>query len=98
MKPDIDTQKVLTEGEQIRNLTREGGWGLAKQRLTNKLLDLQSINNIDTTKTDDVILDIKVRKNVVAIVLEWVKEIEGIAAQHDGNQLNKTDADHVVRI
>lgn len=98
MKADLETQKVLTEGEQIRNLVRDGGWGLAKQRLTDKLIDLQSVNNIDTDDPNKLILDIQTRKGVIAIVLEWLKEIEGIAAQHDGNQIQKEDADHVIRM
>lgn len=85
-RDDQETNEVLTEGEELLNMTRSRGWGIARGKLTEKILDLQNIHNVDDTSIDNVVVDMKSRKLAVAILFAFLKDIEGTASQHEANR------------
>lgn len=82
MKPDKETQKILSLGERIRDFVQSDGWKIVKSELDVRLLDLQDITSLpeDADKTEII-----VRKRVIVTINNWIKDIEGTANQHDEN-------------
>lgn len=90
---DTETQKVQNEGEKAHYLTKNEDWNWAKRKL------LQKVSNLDSIKTlkekENIIQEIKVRKIVIDVILEWLDEIEGIAQQHGEQSPNKLKLNEV---
>ena len=90
---DTETQKVQNEGEKAHYLTKNEDWNWAKRKL------LQKVSNLDSIKTlkekEHINQEIKVRKIVIDIILEWLDEIEGIAQQHGEQSPNKLKLNEV---
>lgn len=95
---DIDTQKILIEGSQLKSLVGNEGWPVARAMLEAKIIDLQSIRNITATDAAEVIIDIKARTAAIDIILEWLRQVEGTARQHEGNQIILEETDAIMRL
>lgn len=85
-KLDKDTVAVLSEGEIIKNLVEGDGWKMVKEKLVNKMLDLQSVLNLDPTDANELVIDIKARKTAIEILKEWLAEVEGQLDQYETNK------------
>lgn len=83
---DKETQEVLSDGEELTNMAKSRGWGLARGMLADKILDLQNIHNVDDASIDNLVVDIKARKAAAAILYEWLKTVEGRVEQHAANK------------
>lgn len=83
---DKETLSINREGQMIDDFTKSEGWTWIKDRLTERILDLQSIRNInDKLSPEEVVLDIKARNTAVEILLEVIRTVEGRASQHANN-------------
>lgn len=67
---DKDTQKIVSDAEEIKNTIGTKGWSLVYAKLQEKILDLQNINNIDE---DNVAVDLKARIMASKLLFEWAK-------------------------
>lgn len=87
-KPDQETQKILTEGQKIEAFVSSQDWKLIKEKLFSKLITVDSIASIDSTgmNNDQFIKEVQARAGAVQLVIEWIKEIEGIAVNNRSNQ------------
>lgn len=97
---DRETVKILTDGEKIMLLTQHEGWGLVRTKLVDKIIDLQSINNLDPATTpEQLAIDVKARRMAVQIMFEWLKgDVEGSVEQHINNtQLANEKETYIVR-
>lgn len=102
MANDNETSKQLTDGEELQRMTESKGWGIARLRLVNMILDLQNIHNLDDASIDNVVVDIKSRKAAVAIMHAWLQGVEGSVEQHKNNKdlmIDKAidDNDYMIR-
>lgn len=95
---DKDTLNVLSEGETLKFLTEHSGWGIARRKLMDKIIDLQSIKNIRASSPEEVVADIKARNAAVDILMEWLKEIEGAADQYAANKVVLEETDVFIRL
>lgn len=88
MEVDKETSKQLTDGEELQRMTESKGWGLARAKLVDLIIDLQNIHNLDEggASIDNVVVDIKSRKAAVAILHAWLKDVEGTVEQHKNNK------------
>lgn len=83
---DKETQAVISEGLRVTEFVASEGWRYVKQKFTEKIMDLQSIRNLDKTKSAMLMQrEIVVRELVVDTLMDIIKEIEGRASQHQGN-------------
>lgn len=96
---DKETQRVFREGEKAMYLVKSEDWQWAKRKL------LQKLSNLDSVKTlkekGNIAQEIKVRKLVIDMILEWLDEIEGIAQQHleqNKKLLEKTEEEDYIKI
>ena len=95
----------MTEDQIIENTEREvfglighPGWAHAKAMLTDKIMDLQSIRNIsDTLSPEQVVLDIKARNTAIEILTDWLRQVEGTAANFEKPQPIVNDS-HILEV
>lgn len=85
MKLDKETIDNLTEGEKWKHFVDGEMWQKARDILANKVIDMQSVNNIETTDAQEALNEIRSRRTAVTMVWEWLKEIEAKADQHETN-------------
>jgi hypothetical protein len=92
-KTDSETAQILTEADEIKNLTESRGWGIIKAKLDAKILDLQNISNIDE---NNLAIDLKARLLASRFLFAWLKEdVYGVIEQQEANSqalIEKSDA------
>ncbi len=98
-----DTKKILSEGEQLQEFVKSDGWKIARKRLTDKLIVLDSFSAIPKEgRTDAAILkEARLREAVNSVIVEWLKEIEGLADQANFNTaefLEKERKDSIIQV
>lgn len=69
----------------LSDLIQSDGWKIVRQKFIDKIMDIQSVLNVDVTSVDKVIVDIKARTTVVEILSSMIKEIEGSVVQEKFN-------------
>ncbi len=82
---DQETQKIYSEGETISDYTKSKGWSIVKEKLTNKILDLESVRNINLGSPQEIPIQVTARIVAGDILKELINEIEGIGDQHSAN-------------
>lgn len=90
-KVDYETQKILNEQNSIRALVENEGWKYAREILSKKILDLQNAFNMDDSNAADLLVDLRSRKLATTILFDFLRELEGTAAQAvDNKPLDKS--------
>jgi len=84
-------KKLFNKNKDIYTLVKSRGWKAFKEQVDQDILDFQSVMNVDLSSPDDVILDIKVRKNIVDYIVKLITKFEGQAAQFKANELTGPD-------
>jgi cell division inhibitor SulA len=92
MKTDEETQKVLSDGEELVNMTASRGWSIASKLIGDKILDLQNIANIDDDEAEKAVVAIKARKMAAGLLFEFLKEITGMVEGHAAAKEAATNA------
>jgi len=86
MQIDQETAKELGKGKQTSLFVKSEAWAAAKDKLTQKLVELADITTLTDGDPTAMLQDIKTRKLAINIVMGWVREIEGEANQYDANE------------
>lgn len=87
-KLDAETQKVLTDAEEVANLIESKGWGVIHGKLTEKILDLQNINNIDVSDPATLSSQLLGRKLASDLLFAWLKgDVFGLVEQAKANNM-----------
>jgi hypothetical protein len=84
-------KKLFDKNKSIYKLVKSNGWKLFKEQVDQDILDFQSVMNVDISKPEEVILDIKVRKNLVDYISKLIGKFEGQAKQFEENELKEND-------
>jgi hypothetical protein len=71
---DEDTAKIVTEAEHVKSMLNSIGWGVVFEKLQARLLDLQNINNLDTSNINEIAGQIAARKMAVELIYEWLRQ------------------------
>lgn len=82
---DEETKTVLTIQDSLKQLVEHDGWSTVRSLLMGKIIELQSIDDIDTTSPENAVRDIKARQFAGKILLDWLNEIEGTVEQTKSN-------------
>lgn len=93
---DAETQEVFMEGEAISDFVKTKAWKIIKAKISDKMLDLQSVMNVKHTGPTDMAREVIARQLAVDYLYEILKEIEGIAQQHDGNKALAPDQVQII--
>lgn len=78
---DSETKKVIGEQKGLQSLVSHESWGVARQKLIDKILDLQNAFNILDVDEKSMFIDLKARKIATEILVEWLREVEGTAQE-----------------
>jgi len=92
---DKETLETELEGQMVSEYVESDGWRYVRDRLMEKIMDLQSIMNIDPDP-NNVIIDLKARKMAVDILVKQIREIEGRASQHANNNQPPITAEEII--
>lgn len=97
---DTETQKVLSEGDQLKYLTEQSGWGIVKRKLMDKIMDLGSVLGLDSTDPHKLAIEIAARQLATKILIDWFGEIEGKVDQHKANVdiLNSLKDEYIIEV
>ena len=89
---DKDTQKLLTDGDHVKNMTESDGWNIVKPKLDARILDLQNIANLDATKPLEA--QVLGRMLAAAEMYAWLKDdVYGFIEQQETNNREVQEAD-----
>jgi hypothetical protein len=79
---DKELQTAINEMEVVENLVASEGWKRAKKILLEKIVQLDSLSGIDKSKPPaEVVAEMAAREGAIALIFEWLREIEGKASQ-----------------
>ena len=88
-KPELEVtdeeKKLLGEGQEVQMLVDSPGWKTAKEKLYNKLIVLDSLSSLPDMEPSAKLHEMNVRRGVVSIIHEWIREIEGLKTQHESH-------------
>ena len=91
MKLEPETQNLQTEAEHVQAMLGSEGWRIVERKLTDRLIDLQSVMNIEGDDPAKIMTDIIARREVVKLTTDWLKrDIYGFVDQ----QLNAKEQLH----
>lgn len=79
MKDDKETQDLLLKYKEIHDLVGHVGWRLVREKLSQKVLDLQNAFNIEEATPEKMLIDLQARKMASGILFDWLREVEGDA-------------------
>lgn len=98
-KTDNETQKILSENEELRLLSKGRGWAIIRQRLIDKIIFLSDILELNESDITKLSFRLAVNKEVITILLQWLREVEG--AKNDLNvqqMLNEEKRETYIKI
>jgi hypothetical protein len=76
---DEETKKVIRESEELSNMCKSIGWGIARERIFLKIMELNDITTITEIDPQKLMVIIAAKQEAVKILFEWLSEIEGVA-------------------
>lgn len=89
-KLDEESQRQLTDSEEVARMLKSAGWQIVEQKLKDKILDVQNIHNIDES---NLAVDLKARIMCAKMLFEWMKDdIYGFVEQAEANLRKPEDA------
>ena len=83
-----EDKKYKEENKELIATVKSEGWKVVRQKLFDRINDLQSILNLDDVKPEDLLTEVKVRGLVVKELHLFLQEIEGQVNQYEGNTLS----------
>ncbi len=86
----MERDEGQTELEAVADMVKSRGWQWFREQVTDKILDLQSIRNLDHIKdADELVTEVKVRNTVVEMLTELLRSAEGMADKLDMQTVDK---------
>jgi hypothetical protein len=76
----------LENNKAVYNLVKSKGWGIFKNKVNLDLQDFTSVMNVDVADPQAMLMDIKLRKNIVTYIKELIESFEGQAKQFEQNE------------
>lgn len=72
----------LTTAHHVESMLGSNGWKYAYEKFTQRILDLQNINNLDLTKPETLSIQLAARKMAVDEMWAWMKgDVMGFVEQ-----------------
>lgn len=77
--------KVENHGRAMSDLVHSESWAIARKMLTDMIVELQWIGNIEGATAEERDADAKSKQKAVDILFAWLQDIEGDASQFANN-------------
>lgn len=88
---DKETKQILSEADHVESMLHSDGWKYAYAKFSQRILDLQNINNLDMTKPETLSIQLAARKMAVDEMWAWYKgDVEGFVEQQKVNSTKMT--------
>lgn len=94
---ETEEKEIVERGKALQDLVKSDGWQEVKTKIMDKIMELQSIMNLDSTDADQMVIDAKARVMSISCLKEWLEEVEGDAEQFENNYIEDEDMGYVVR-
>lgn len=79
---DKETQKIVQEAKDIKDLLNHPGWGVVRSKLDARMLTLVNIESLDSKSPEDLAIEIKARQYASRILLQFLRDdVIGTASQ-----------------
>lgn len=88
--------EIIQEGNEVVQYIESQGWQRVKEKFTERIMDLQSIKNLDGVKPEDLLADIRARNTAIDILTDIMSELEGRADQHKNNKIKIPTKDNFI--
>lgn len=96
---DKETKEILSDEKKIEHLCEHEGWEIVRNKLIEKIQDLQHIQNVDITSPENAIIDLKARGMAVQILWEWLTvDVQGTAQNSKSNPMNVKMSQYIFRM
>ncbi len=92
---DIENEKIHTSQKTLKALVAHDGWSLAREKFTEKILELQNAFSIEDSTPEKMVIDLQSRKIASSVLFDFLREIEGTASQADEASIKSKD--YIVR-
>lgn len=92
-----NTDQIIGIQKRLNGLVGHEGWSIAREKLIERIQDLQNAFNIEDKTADEMLVDLKARKIATTILWDWLQDVEGTAKQLESNTLTLTKEDYIVR-
>lgn len=79
--------RIQKQGGDAAMYIQTEGWNLVKEIFQNEIMDLQSIKNLDSSKPDELLADIRARNTAIDILMKVIRLVEGKAEQFKNNRV-----------
>lgn len=76
---DRETAELVRNEKNIEDLCKHEAWPQVKQKFIDKVLDLQSTQNIPLGDPVAMAIEVQSRNMSVDVLMEWMRDIEGSA-------------------
>lgn len=93
---DSETLKIITEGEKLENFVKSDNWVMVRQKLSDKIAELQSILNVPDGTPEEVMIQIAARQVAIHILLDWLKDVESTAEQNAANKQMAFETEEII--
>lgn len=93
---DTETKEHLTESDHIRAMLDSEGWKIVKGRLDTKILDLQSILNLDLDNPEKLSIELLGRNLAIQTLMTWLKaDVYGALENGELQQESTTQDEYI---
>ena len=82
---ELETEKVLEEGEKIARFVDSEEWNLVKRGLNESISAAESILGIESKDQDSMFREVAAKQLAVEIVRQWIEDVEATVEQSRGN-------------
>lgn len=83
---DAETSKILSEGERLKQLVESDGWKIVRERLMNRMIDVQSVLGLDIEDPQKMLIAVGARKQAIQIIYDWFRDIDGDVSRYADNK------------
>lgn len=81
-----DENDILNDADHVKSLLDSKGWAIIKPKLDARIIDLQSIANLDMTKPETLNMQLAARTMAVNEIYAWLKsDVYGFVEQQEAN-------------
>lgn len=92
MPADKETQNNLTAADHVKAMTGSDGWKIVEGKLTQRIMDLQNIANLDMNKPETLSTQLAARTMAVQEIYAWLKsDVYGFIEQQESNNQKLVD-------
>ena len=80
-----DTKEIVNRGKALQDMVQSDGWRIARKKIIDKMMELQSIMNLDAENAEQILVETKSRVMAIDCLKGWLTEIEGDVEQFENN-------------